>query len=303
MENTPSSHSVGSLLRPEVVARIENLELVARQVVEGFIAGLHRSPYHGFSVEFAEYRQYMPGDAVRNVDWKVFGKTDRYYVKLFEEETNLRATLLLDASGSMAFGPGGLTKLRYGTLLAASFAYLLVRQRDAAGLVTFDDKIRGYVPPRSVRRHLLYLFRLLSEIEPGSTTAISETLHEMAERIKRRGLMILISDLMDDPDRVLGGLKHFRHRNHEVLVFHLLDDVELKLGFDREAEFVDLETSETLRTQPWFLRRQYTENVQAWIRHLNRECREHTIDYNLITTSTPFEAALHGYLSRRARMG
>ena len=304
-------HAIARYLDPTVVSRLGSMELKARLIVEGFIAGKHRSPYHGFSVEFAEYRQYMQGDNTRNVDWKVYGKTDRYYVKVYEEETNLRATILLDKSGSMGFSslkekgsdaPHKVDKLEYGSLLAASLAYMMVRQQDAVGLGLFDDELRALLPHRSVRRHLFYLLANLENIRPGAKTRISPTLHYIAERVKRRGLVILISDLMDDPEEVLMGLKHFRHRNNEVIVFHVLDPREMDLDYRDEVEFEDLETGRKLRVEPAFLKDEYSQQVQGWIDKLNRACKAHQIDYNLLTTSTSFDQALTAYLNKRVRM-
>jgi uncharacterized protein (DUF58 family) len=292
---------LSEFLRPEVVSRLANMDLRARLIVEGFIAGLHRSPYHGFSVEFAEYRQYNAGESTRNVDWKIYAKTDRYYVKVFEDETNLKATLLLDRSASMDFG-SEVTKLRYGTLLCAALSYLMIKQRDAVGLVIFDDRINEFIPHRSVRQHLLYLLKTLEGIRPGAKTLISETLHQMAERVKRRGLVILFSDLLDDPDAVLGGLKHFRHRGHEIVLFHILDPVELTLDYGGEVKFVDKETGEKLRAQPWFLKKEYIRDVRDWISWLEKGCKENAIDYNLVTTKTPFDQALVSYLNKRRRL-
>jgi len=298
----PRETKLTEFLRPDVVSRLANMELRARLIVEGFIAGLHRSPYHGFSVEFAEYRQYNAGEATRNVDWKIYAKTDRYYVKVFEDETNLRATLLLDRSASMDYGSGEVSKLRYAKLLGAALAYLMITQRDAVGLVVFDDRIRAFLPHRSVRKHLLYLLGELEGVEPGEKTSISNALHEMAERVKRRGLIILFSDLLDNPLEVMEGLKHFRHRGHEVVVFHILDATELTLDFPGEIQFVDKETGERLRTRPWFLGGEYRKNVKGWISGLERECKENAIDYNLVTTETPFDQALVSYLNKRRRL-
>jgi uncharacterized protein (DUF58 family) len=283
------------------------MELKARLIVEGFIAGLHRSPYHGFSVEFAEYRQYMQGDNIKNLDWKVFGKTDRYYVKIYEEETNLKSTILLDKSGSMAFssasGNDAIDKLTYASLLAASLSYLMIHQQDAVSLCAFDDEIRTLLPHRSVRKHLFFLLGTLDRLSPGSQTRISGALHHVAERLRRRGLIILISDLMDDPDKILMGLKHFRHRKHEVIVFHILDPGEIDLSYRDEIEFRDLENDRRIRVEPSFIRKQYSEQVQQWIRRLDRGCKGHQIDYNLLTTQTSFDHALTAFLNKRARMG
>lgn len=290
-------------LQPEVVSRLRNMELRARLVVEGFLQGMHKSPYHGFSVEFAEYRQYMPGDAPRYVDWRVYGKTDRYYVKVFEEETNLKGIILLDKSASMKFAGNGISKFRWGSLFAASLAFLMLKQQDAAGLVLFDDSIREYVPPRSVRGQLHQMLGTLERAEPSEHTRISAALHGMAERLKRRGLCILISDLFDDAEAVMRGLKHFRHRQHEVVVFHVLDDLERTFDFKDEARFVDLETQAEIRTQPWFVKKEYRARVESWMHDLARQCREHRIDYVPMTTSTPFDRALLAYLNKRGRMG
>jgi uncharacterized protein (DUF58 family) len=303
--------SMSQFLDPAVVSRLARMDLKARLIVEGFFAGMHKSPYHGFSVEFAEYRQYMQGDNIKNVDWKVYGKTDRFYIKEHEEETNLKATILLDKSGSMGFasvtGSGetavAISKLTYGGLLAASISYLMIGQRDAVGLCLFDEAVRTFIPHRSVRRHLMYLLTTLDALSPGEQTSISPALHQMAERVNRRGLIILISDLMDEPDEVLMGLKHFRHRQHEVIVFHVLDRKEVTLDYRDEVEFNDMESARKLRVEPAFIKANYTTAVRRWIDRLSRGCREHQIDYNLLLTDTPFDQALAAYLNKRQRMG
>ncbi len=295
--------NVSRFLDPAVVGKLENLELKARLIVEGYIAGLHRSPYHGFSVEFAEYRPYMQGDSLKTVDWKVYGRTDRTYVKVFEEETNLISNVLLDKSGSMGFPVGDTTKLDYASMLAASLAYLMIRQQDAVGLWTFDDAVRDRIPHRSVRKQLFHILQTLDRTTPGAKTSISPALHELAERMGRRGLIVLISDLMDSPEKVLMGLKHFRHRRHEVIVFHILDPREMDVDYKEEVEFEDMETGQKLRVEPAFLRDQFKKDVRAWIDTLERGCRNHQIDYHLLRTDTPFDKALTSYLGKRARMG
>ncbi len=289
-------------LSPDTVSRLANMELRARLIVEGFIAGLHRSPYHGFSVEFAEYRQYNEGESTRDIDWKLYARTDRYYKKIFEDETNMSATLLLDRSASMDFGSGGITKLEYSKYLCAALAYLMIKQRDAVGLAVFDETINSLIPHRSVRRQLFYLMKTLENTGPGARTMISGALHEMAERITRRGLVVLVSDLFDDREKVISGLRHFRHRGHETVVFHVLDPAELSLDYDGEVRFVDRETGEKIRTQPWFLKKSYRKDVRAWIGDLESACKENAIDYNLVTTGTPFDQALVSYLNKRKRM-
>lgn len=303
VRNPAGDGHVSGFLDPEVVSRLRHMELRARLVVEGFLQGMHRSPYHGFSVEFAEYRQYMPGDAPRYVDWKVYGKTDRYYVKVFEEETNLKGAILLDKSASMAFAGTGVSKFRWGSMLAAALTFLMIKQQDAAGLVLFDDKIREYIPPRSVRGQMFQILRALEHGAPSERTQLSTALHGMAERLRRRGLCIVISDLFDDTDAVIRGLKHFRHRQHEVIVFHVLDDLERSFDFREEARFIDMETKQEIRSQPWFVKKDYRARIDAWMAELSRQCREHRIDYVPVTTSTPFDRALLAYLNKRSQLG
>jgi uncharacterized protein (DUF58 family) len=300
-----------ALLDPYFVGKLRRLDLVARLVVEGFITGLHKSPYHGFSVEFAEHRPYMPGDPIRAVDWKVYAKSDRYYIKEFEEETNLRGHLLLDASSSMAYRSekGLLSKLEYGVYLTAALAYLMIRQQDAVGLLTFDERIRHLIPARSVGSHLRVvlgqleaLLRGAEEIARGRSTRIGQSLHHLADRLSRRGLVILISDLMDRPQDVLTGLKHFRHRLHEVVVFHLLDPAEVAFPFQEETIFIDMETDRRLSTIPWELAEEYRQDVQRWRRTYRRTCAEHAIDYIEVRTDTPYDVALLRYLEKRRRL-
>lgn len=290
-------------LKPEVVYRLSRLDLVARLVVEGFITGLHRSPYHGFSVEFSEYRPYMPGDPLRHIDWKVWGRTDRFYVKQFEEETNLRAYLLLDSSGSMGYTSGNVTKLQYAVYLSAALSYLMLLQRDAVGMVTFDTKIRSYLPPRSVFSYLHVLLREMDQLKSRGKTHVSNTFHDLAERLKRRGLIIVLSDLFDDPVNVLNALKHFRHRKHEVIVFHILDPMETTFGFEGDTLFVDMETGDKIHTQPWHIRSEYRKKVDQFLEDYKRECRQHRIDYVAMDTSQPFDMALFQYLVMRKRIG
>ncbi|MBU8922393.1 MAG: DUF58 domain-containing protein [Bacteroidales bacterium] len=299
---SPDKRQISEFLRPEVVGRLANMDLRARLIVEGFIAGLHRSPYHGFSVEFAEYRQYNDGESVRDIDWKIYARTDRYYTKIFEDETNLKATLLLDRSASMDFGTGWGTKLNYGALLCAALAYLMIKQRDAVGLALFDEKINTIIPHRSIRRHLFFLMKELEGVTPGARTEISSTLHEMAERIRRRGLIVLVSDLFDDPESIMNGLKHFRHRGHEIVLFHILDPMEMSLDYDGEVTFVDRETGEKMRTQPWFIKTGYSKDMGAWLELLENGCKKNAIDYNRVKTDTPFDKALVSYLNKRRRM-
>ncbi len=291
-------------LDPRVISRLSSLDLRARMVVEGFMAGLHKSPYHGFSVEFSEHRQYMPGDDFKYIDWKVYGKTDRFYVKQFEEETNLKAYLLLDGSASMGFKSGEVSKFQYAQYLAAALTYLMLRQRDAVGLVTFAEKIRRLLPARSVSTYLPRILSELDRTETAGTTRIAPMLHEIAERIKRRSLIILFSDLFDeDIDAVIQGLKHFRHRKHEMLVFHILDPAEVDFDFKDDAVFQDMETGARLSTNPIHIQREYRKLMQDFVTRLRRACRENVIDYVPFSTRQPFDLALSQYLRKRKKLG
>ena len=288
-------------LDPAVLARITSLELRARTVVEGFLSGLHRSPLKGFSVEFAEYRPYLPGDDLSTIDWKVFARTDRHFVKQYEEETNLRAYLILDVSASMSYGTGPLTKLEYGSCLAASLAYLLKRQRDSAGLTTFDDRIRTLLPPSSRPGHLRAMLHALGTQVPGASTETGRLLHRLADVIAKRGLVVLISDLLDDPDRVIDGLRHLRFRGSDVLVFQVLDRAELTFPFEGSATFRDVESDERVITETAAARAGYLAALEAHLERYRRELQSAGIDYRLLDTSAPLDTALHSFLSVRSR--
>jgi len=288
-------------LKPEVVSQLKNMEIRARLVVEGFITGLHKSPYHGFSVEFSEYRQYMEGDNLKNIDWKVYGKTDKFYVKEFEEETNLKAYILLDTSKSMNYKSDkkNISKLEYGKYLAASLAYLLIKQRDACGILTFSDKIEEYIPPRMSNSHLRFLLSTLQNINPEGKTTIGNTLHYLADMIKRRGLIILISDLLDDPENIAKGLKHFRHNKHEVILFHLIDDKEKDFDFKEEAIFRDMEDNKEVLVFPWKVREDYKKKLENDMAYLKKECNNYKIDFVELRTSDSFDLALFNYIKKR----
>ena len=288
-----------------VLARIDSMQLLAKVIVEGFILGLHRSPYRGFSIEFAEYRQYSPGDEVKHVDWKVYGKTDRYYIKQFEEETNLTCYLIVDASASMGYKstPDGQTKLQYASRMAACLAYFMMRQRDAAGLMIFDTKIRTALPPRMRQTHLKHILAALENAEPGGETNISVPLHELADGLKRKGLIILISDLLDDPEKVLSALQHFRFQGHEVLVFQVMDNGELSFSFTTMTEFTDLETKQKVVVSPEGMRPVYMEELRQFLTAYEKGCGSIHAEYKLFDTAKPLELALSEYLHRRSRMG
>jgi uncharacterized protein (DUF58 family) len=292
-----------TFLDPEALARIGSMELVAREVVEGFVSGRHRSPYHGFSVEYADHRSYTPGDELRTLDWKLLARTDRYYVKLFEEETNLRGMIVLDCSRSMTFKSGSLDKLGYGSYLAAALSYLMIRQNDSVGLVMFDNAIRRFIPPRSTPRHFRRIVDQLSDPVPGSDTNVGSILHELAERIRRRGLIILISDLIDNVDEIVQGLQHFRHRHHEVIVFHVMDEAELTFPYDRMTRFKDMEGVARVVTNPNTLRADYLARIHAFTERLRGECFERSISYNLACTKQPYADFLAAFLDKRSRMG
>ena len=290
-------------LDPLIVAKIDNMALRARLVVEGYLIGQHKSPYHGFSVEFAEHRAYGPGDEIRHIDWKLYGKTDRYYVKRYEEETNLRSYILLDTSQSMTYGSGEITKLEYGSYLSAALTHLMLNQRDAMGLVLFDEKIRKFIPPRAAPSHANIIMGALDKIQSANDTQIRPTLDYMAERIKKRGLVILISDLLDDPGQVLMGLNHFRHNKQEMIVFHLLDRQELEFQFGNRTKFRDLETDETITTEPWHIRSAYQELIEMHQRKYRLGCRNQRIDYVPLFTDQPLDQALNEYLNKRQKAG
>jgi uncharacterized protein (DUF58 family) len=285
---------------PKVLAGISNLYLRARWVVEGMMSGVHRSRSKGFSVEFEEHREYSPGDEIRRIDWKALGKTDRYFIKEYEDETNLRAYLLVDTSGSMDYASDGITKFDYGCTLAASLAYLILRQQDAAGVVTFSDHVEAFIPPKAKRDYLLQILHALENRGPAGETNVGKILEEIAGQIKRRGLVVLVSDLLDEPEQILKGLRLFRFKGNDVIVFHLLDPAELSLPFDGNILFEDLEELNLkVVADPRAIRKTYQEVVEEFTNRMRQECHDNVIDYQLISTSTPLDQALASYLSWR----
>lgn len=289
-------------LDPAIVARLGTIDLKARTIVEGFLTGLHRSPYKGFSVEFAEYRQYLPGDDLATLDWKVYARSDRHFVKKYEEETNLTCHLLLDVSASMGYGSGPVTKLQYGSYLAGALAYLMNRQRDAFGLIAFDAGITSLVPASARTGHLRAVLLALERLKLGAHTNVAKPLHDLAAAVRRRGLVVLVSDLLDDPRQVLDGLKHFRYRGTDVVVFQVLDPFELKFPFEQAARFRDMETADEVMAVPAAVRRDYIDRMQAMIAHYKRELALVGIDHCLLDTSQPLELGLMAYLMTRRRM-
>jgi uncharacterized protein (DUF58 family) len=288
---------------PQKIERFSKLGLLARQVVEGFISGLHRSPHRGFSVEFSEHREYSPGDDLRHLDWVAWGRTDRYYIKQYEQETNLRAYILLDVSGSMDYRHGSaVTKFQYGCLLSACLAYLMARQQDVVGLVAFDQAIRLHLPPASTAAHLDRIFTGLESLTPGRTTAIAGTFHELAERLAKRGLIIIISDLYDEPAEVMRALQHFAYKKHQLMLFHLLDQAELDFPFKRVTSFIDAETHQKIQVDPRAVRQAYQKEVNGFIERYRKECSDRNIEYVLASTARPYDAMLLEYLGRRSRL-
>ena len=288
-------------LDPEVLAKLSRLDIKARLVVEGFLSGLHASPFKGFSQEFADYRQYMPGDELKRIDWKVFGRSDRFYIKEYQEETNLRAYILLDKSGSMGYGKK-ITKIEYAKYLGASLAYMLFKQKDNVGIATFDTGIREIIPPSSRRSNFTMILRAIEDAAPGGETAMTDVLHQLAQKLKKRGLVILLSDMLDDPEDVVRSLRSFRYRKHEILVFQILDPDESDFPFDRSAIFSDLEDDSEMIINPGLIRNRYRKRFAEFISFYHRQLLESHIDHTVLYTSTPYDKALFTYLQKRIRL-
>lgn len=290
-------------LNPEVLAGLEGLQLRARRIVEGYVSGMHRSPYQGFSIEFAEHREYTSGDDLRYVDWKVFGRTDKYYLKRYEEETNLVCQLLLDTSGSMEYrGPDApLSKLDYARCLAAALAYLVIQQQDSVGLVTFSDQIHALVRASGNPSRLQQLLQVMEQPPAGRKTSTGPIFHELAERFKRRGVVIVLSDLFDDVDKMMAGLKHLRHRRNDVILLHVLDPAELDFPFQDTTLFRGLEQSSNLLAEPRNLRKAYLREFGAYLRRLKQGCRAERIDYVTVRTDRPVDVALRECLGVRRK--
>jgi uncharacterized protein (DUF58 family) len=288
-------------LDPRTLAKLQGLELRARLIVEGYVSGVHRSPFHGFSIEFAEHREYVQGDDLRYVDWKVFGKTDKFYLKQYEEETNLVSYLLLDTSESMRYQSEGaaMSKLEYAQCVAASLSYLILQQQDSVGLVTFDREVRALVRASSNPSHLRQLLHVMDESVPERKTATGPIFHDLAERLKKRGIVMVLSDLFDDVPSMLAGLKHFRHRRHEVVIFHVLDPAELDFPFRNMTLFKGMEDLPDVLTDPRSLRRAYLEEFGRFVNQVKRGCRQHHIDYVPLRTDQSLEVALSTYLAAR----
>ncbi len=286
-------------LKPELLQKIGDLELIAREVVEGLRAGSHRSPLKGFSTEFAHHRQYVPGDPIRNIDWRVFGRTERYYTKLYEAETNFDCHLLIDASASMNYASGKVSKLEYAKFLSASLAYLVLKQRDSVGLSVFDSEVRGYLPPRSTMGILLHIDRMLREAKSVPRTTLSKQLHDVALMMKRRSFVIVISDFFADVDDILSGLNHLRYDGHNVVVMQTLDPYELSFPFNGTWRFDGLEMENPVTTQPERIREDYMASLQQHREALRAGCVASHIDYALVNTSRPLDGFLSEFFHER----
>ena len=299
----PEVTPVQRALTPSAIAKLSSMELRARAIVEGHYSGQHRSPYRGASVEFADHREYAPGDELRHLDWKVYGRTDRFYIKEYDAETNLSAHLLLDTSASMSFGSGEITKLDYARFLCAGLAYLTIRQRDAASLTTFDAQIRERLPALTKRAHLQRIFETLDAVQPGRDTNIAGILEQVATTVTRRGIIVLVSDLLDEPEEVLRGLGYFRHRGHDVMLLHVMDPAEMQFNFRGPTLFEDLETGERLAADAGQVRGEYLAAMREFLVTVRDGCRQRSIDYALLDTSQPYDEALVAYLGRREKAG
>ncbi|MCK4527644.1 DUF58 domain-containing protein [candidate division WOR-3 bacterium] len=289
------------LLQPEIIEKIGALNLRARLVVEGFITGLHQSPFYGFSLEFHEHRSYYPGDPISRIDWKLYGRTDRYYLRKYQAETNLTAYLLVDKSKSMNYGKG-ITKFHYARTLAASLAYLLLHQCDSVGLVLFDQKIRSFIPPKSRLTHLNLILKDLTNSEPSYKTSLSDVLFNLAPTMKRRSLIIVLSDLLDDQEEVINAFRLIKVRKNEIIVFHILDSDELEFDFNEQALFRDMEDYTTIPVNPVNIKDLYHKRFNRFLEQYKTDFASHRIDYSVVTTTTPYYRALSSYLSKRKRL-
>ncbi len=295
---------ISKFLDPKLLASLSALEIKARGVVEGFVEGLHKSPFKGFNVEFAEYRQYVHGDPLKDIDWKVYSRTDKYYIKEHEEETNLSGYLILDTSGSMSYkGEGSLTKLEYAATLAASLAFLMLRQQDSVGLVTFAKGVRKIIRPKSGLAHLKAICQELENTTPGGETDMGATLDRVAETMRKRGLLIIFSDLMDNAANIIAKARQLRSRKHEILLFHVLDRHELTFPFEEMILFKDLEDHSEIAADAFSLRREYLRRIQGMVSTFQSALRKTGIDYILIDTARPLESGLRSFFTRRQAVG
>jgi len=286
-------------LNPNIVNQLNNLYIKAKLIVEGTMYGLHKSPFHGFSAEFSEHRAYSQGDQIKNIDWKLWSKTDKYYVKRFEEETNLSCHIFLDASKSMDFTSSNVTKFQYSQMIAAALSYLIIKQKDSLGLYTFNTEIKLSIPPKNNKNHLNTILTLMENMKTSGSTNISNVLNFNAEKIKKSGLIILITDLLDDTDKILEGLKHFQYYKHEILVFHVLDKQEVELEYKEKIIFEDLENKEKVNIEPWQIKDSYNKEYMNKINYFKSECLKTRIEYNLVYTDQDLDQAIHQFLNKR----
>ena len=290
-----------NFLDPSVLSGLDNLELRARVVVEGFLSGLHKSPHRGFSVEFNDYRHYHRGDDMRHVDWKLYARSDKFYIKQYEDETNVRCVILLDTSASMQYSSGSMSKLNYGVTLASALAYFVMRQRDAVGLITFDDEVRNFIPPRTRQPHLMRILRTLSTVEAGTHTNVVKPLTDLAATLTKKSMVILITDMLDDEERVISTLQNLRAMGNDVITFQVMDADELTFPFNEASEFIDMENNETFITSPAAIRNSYLENLNEFLQFCKKQCQSSGVDYCLLNTAEPLDQALSSYMTKRAK--
>ena len=291
----------GNFLDPTVLDGLNNLELRARVVVEGFLAGLHKSPHRGFSVEFNDYRHYQRGDDMRHVDWRLYARSGKLYIKQYEDETNVRCVILLDTSASMAYTSGGVSKLDYGITLASALAYFIGRQRDAVGLITFDDEIREYIPAKTRQLHLMRILRALSRVRAGQKTDVVKPLTDLATSLNKKSIVILISDMLDDEERIINTLTNLRAMGNDIITFHIMDDAELNFPFTEASEFIDMENNESYITSPAAIRKAYLKNINEFLAYCKKQCQISGIDYCLMNTREPLDQALSSYITKRSK--
>ncbi len=290
-----------NFLDPTVLAGLDNLEFRARVVVEGFLSGLHKSPHRGFSVEFNDYRHYYHGDDMRHVDWKLYARSEKFYIKQYEDETNVRCVIVLDSSASMSYSSAGNSKLDYGITLASALAYFINRQRDAVGLITFDDKVNNYIPARCRQPHLMRILRTLAQVKPGVRTDAVKPLTDLAASLNKKSMVLLITDMLDDEERLISTLQNLRAMGNDVILFHIMDDAELNFPFDEASEFIDMENNESYITTPAAIRKAYLQNLNEFLSFCKKQCRGSGVDYCLMNTAKPLDEALSSYMSKRAK--
>ena len=290
-----------NFLDPTVLAGLANLELRARVAVEGFLSGLHKSPHRGFSVEFNDYRHYLRGDDMRHLDWKLYARSDKFYIKQYEDETNVRCVILLDTSASMDYSSGGLSKLNYGVTLASALSYFIMRQRDAVGLITFDEQVRDYIPAKCRQPHLMHILRTLSTVESGTKTDVVKPLTDLAASLTKKSIVILITDMLDDEERIINTLQNLRGMGNDIITFQIMDDAELNFPFNEASEFIDMENNESYITSPAAIRKAYLHNLNEFLSYCKKKCQSSGVDYSLLNTAAPLDEALTSYMSKRAK--